>query len=118
MADSVETPRSLRWMILPAAALVLGGLWAGPAAADPGSGAREAARTKGTPHASVQEPVETAAGDPLGLHVFPAKFADFEQAVPAAPPPAQEPQLSPRELHREIVRWLGRWGAVEASPAR
>lgn len=120
MADSVMSLLRGRWRILPAAALLaaLGSFWAHPAAADPGSAGREARQAShGVSRVATHQPVETAAGDPLGLHVFPEKFADFEEGAPSAPQPAQEPQLSPRQFHQEVLRWIGHWNASPAAPA-
>lgn len=110
---------SLGWVLLPAAALVLGGLLASPVwAAGPGSEPVQVARASGAVRVGHRQPVELAAGDPLGQHVFPEEFPDFEDAVPAAPVPSPGPQLSPEEFQQQVIRWIGRWGMVQTSPGR
>jgi hypothetical protein len=121
MADTHTARRflALKWALLPAAVLALGGLLASPVwATDPGSMPVRVARASGALSAGPQGPVELAAGDPLGQHVFPEEFPDIDDAVPAAPVPPEGPQPSPVEFQEQIGHWLGRWGLVETSPGR
>lgn len=116
MADSKRAWRTLafKWVTLPAAMLALAGLLSIPVwAADPGSAPVQVARAGGGIPMGHRQPVELAAGDPLGQHVFPEEFPDLEDAVPVAPVPTPAAQPSPEEFQQQLIRWFGRRGMVQ-----